>query len=143
MEQLAGIHEPALVLSVEPGKEPNARWLTASKIEAMSIDAGLVILSACNSGFTESSEGADRDQSRETMSALVKAFFEAGARGVMASHWTIDSEQTVSLLKILASVQGSAHPSKGIAETLREAMLAQIRSTNHPRDWAMFSYIGE
>jgi CHAT domain-containing protein len=66
-------------------------WLTADKIELSNIDANLVVLSACNTGAPEKDKGS-------ALSGLARAFFAAGARGVMATTWYIDASKTRDLL---------------------------------------------
>jgi CHAT domain-containing protein len=72
-----------------------------------------VILSACNTvaGGSEKAEA--------------RAFFCAGARALLVSHWAVSSVATVSL--ITNAVSTLAREKKvGRAEALRRAMLAMI-----------------
>ena len=107
----------------------------------MSIDANLVILSACSSGFSITPDRVKQSNDGEPLSALATAFFEAGARGIMVSSWAIDTDRTTKLLMSVATAR-IARPKSRPAEILRDGMLAQISEGSHPRDWAMFTYIG-
>ena len=58
--------------------------LTASEVTTLALDADWVILSACN---TASSDGGG-----EALSGLARAFFYAGARALLVSHWAVASD---------------------------------------------------
>ena len=78
---LNGLSEPALALSapeVTGGKSDGL--LTLSEILSLELDADWVVLSACNTG---SASGAGA----EAVSGLGRAFFYAGTRAVLVSHW--------------------------------------------------------
>jgi CHAT domain-containing protein len=97
-----------------------------------------VILSARNTAAAET-KGA------EALSGLARAFFYAGARALLVSHWYVDSEATVAL--ITKSFDGMKADTKiGRAEALRRAMSALIAGggrTAHPSAWAPFVVVGE
>jgi CHAT domain-containing protein/tetratricopeptide (TPR) repeat protein len=136
----AKIAEPALMLSGMTSDESSSeRWLTASNIASISIDADLVVLSACNTG-SGASLGASEEES-EALSGLPRAFFEAGARGVLVTYWSIEAYRTAETLAAAASSLARS-PNKGIADALRDGMLAQLGKVGNPRDWAMFAYFG-
>lgn len=52
-----------------------------------------MILSACNTAG-----GQDTDQGAEALSGLARAFFYAGARALLVSHWAVNSVATVKLI---------------------------------------------
>ena len=82
----------------------------------------------------------------EALSGLARAFFFAGARALLVSHWEVDSEATVTLI---AKAVGEITRDKtvGRAEALRRAMLAMIDGAKpeqaHPSYWAPFIVVGE
>jgi len=108
--------------------------LDASEIAALKLNADLVVLSACNTGAAGG----------EALAGLAEAFFNAGARTVVASHWEVPSLSTVKLMTGLfesfAKTRGS-----GLAEAMRQAQLGLIRdpATAHPYNWAAFTVIGD
>ena len=51
------------------------------------------MLSACNTAL-----GGSGDAAGETLSGLARAFFYAGARALLVSHWVVDSRATVDLI---------------------------------------------
>jgi hypothetical protein len=77
---------------------------------------------------------------------LARAFFYAGARAMLMSHWSVDSAATVKL--ITSAVGATTHDKTlGRAEALRRAMLAMIDKGEarqaHPAYWAPFVVVGE
>jgi CHAT domain-containing protein len=108
--------EPALVLSIpaKPSEEDNG-LLTASEVAALKLNADFVVLSACNTAAGDKA-GA------EALSGLARAFFYAGARSLVVSHWDVDSEATVTLMDGLFAAL-KANPGLSRAEALRLSML--------------------
>src|SRR6185295_17935018 len=91
--------------------------LTASEVTGLKLDADWVILSACNT--------AAGDAGGEALSGLARAFFYAGARALLVSHWPVSSDAAVRLTTTaIAALE--ADPSIGKAEAMRRAMLAEI-----------------
>jgi len=138
--ELTGSNEPGLLMTPPNGKATRGDdgYLSASDVAGLKLDADWVILSACN---TASGETANA----EAMSGLAKAFFYAGARSILVSHWYVDSQATVSLItKAFAELK--RNPKMGRAEALRQAMLALMKSGKnswHPAYWAPFVVLGE
>ncbi|MFT3730535.1 MAG: CHAT domain-containing protein [Hyphomicrobium sp.] len=141
------LDEPALVLS-RP-EHPDAYddgFLTASEIsEDLKLNADWVVLAACNTASADSKPGA------EALSGLAKAFFHAGARALLVSHWRVESESAARLTTATFAIK-SKNKSMGRAEALREAMLAEIDRkpvatadlwNAYPAFWAPFSVVGE
>jgi CHAT domain-containing protein/tetratricopeptide (TPR) repeat protein len=138
--QLTANAEPGLVLTPPTtASADDDGYLSASEIASLKLDADWVILSACNTAAA----GA---QSAEALSGLARAFFYAGARALLVSHWDVDSEATTVLA--IATAQALARdPRLGRAEALRRAMLAMIDGKKakyaHPSYWAPFVVVGE
>ena len=98
-----------------------------------------MILSACNTAAAEA-KGA------EALSGLARAFFYAGARALLVSHWAVDTEATVKL--VTGAVERMASDrTAGRAEAMRQSMLAMIDKGKtyeaHPKFWAPFVVVGE
>ena len=74
----------------------------------MQLDADVVILSACNSG------GPNGETSGESLSGLARAFFYAGARALMVTHWSVNDQATAFLVAGTLKRVGSDH--LGVAE---------------------------
>ena len=62
---------------------------------------------------------------------LARAFFYAGSRALLVSHWYVDLQAAVALTTgAIAALK--ADPSSGRAEGLRKAMLALIDKVSGP-----------
>ncbi len=132
-----GLAQPALVLTPpDRPSEVDDGLLTASEISGLKLNAEWVILSACNTAAADGSPGADG------FSGLAKAFFYAGSKTLLVSHWAVDSKRTVALTsQLFAEARNGASP----AEALRRAMLSLEKNpnTSHPAYWAPFVVVGE
>jgi CHAT domain-containing protein len=134
--------EPALLLTPPPTPtEADDGLLTASEIAQLKLNADWVVLSACNTA------GAGDATSGEALSGLARAFFYAGARALLVSHWAVDSDAAV-LLTTRAFVELRTDVSIGRAEALRRSMQAIIEDRSrsdggHPSFWAPFVVVGE
>jgi tetratricopeptide (TPR) repeat protein/CHAT domain-containing protein len=138
--QVSGTSEPGLLLTPpKTGSETDDGYLSASEIAALKLDADWVILSACNTA-AGGAEGAG------ALSGLARAFFYAGARALLVSHWAVYSDATVALITG-AVKRMAADKTVGRADALRQSMLAMIDSGKpdeaHPAYWAPFVVVGE
>jgi tetratricopeptide (TPR) repeat protein len=133
--------EPALALSIpEKPDDLDDGLLTASEIAQLKLDADWAVLSACNTA-AEDKPGA------EALSGLARAFFYAGARSLIVSHWAVSDEATARLM--IGTFRASARdPRLSHAEALRQSMLSMIDAAKSdaeadPRLWAPFVVVGE
>ena len=133
--------EPSLALTVP--QQPNDfddGLLTASEVAQLKLNADWVVLSACNT-IAGDKPGA------EALSGLARAFFYAGARALLVSHWSVASDAATRLTTATFNIL-KADPKLGRAEALRRAMLAYLSDPSQPRNaypaiWGPFSIIGE
>lgn len=118
----------ALVLTPGPSlKEDGFLWM--EEIYKLSLNADMVVLSACHTGkgLLEKGEG---------VMSLTRPFFFAGARSVIAALWPINDKSTASLMKEFYKliIKG-----RRVNEALRNAKLKMIRSSwAHPFYWSGF-----
>jgi CHAT domain-containing protein/Tfp pilus assembly protein PilF len=144
--QWRGLSEPGLILTppssaedVEALKQDDG-YLGVADIAEFKLDADWVVLSACNTGAGEADD-------EEPFSGLARAFFYAGARAILVSHWAVTTTAAVKLTtRAFEALQ--ADPVIGRAEALRRSMKAAIRDRTwpgaaHPAVWAPFVLIGE
>ena len=94
---------------------------------------------ACNTAV-------DGTPGAEGLSGLAKAFFYAGSRALLVSHWPVFSNAAVAITTRM--LKEPARPGVGRAEAHRHAMLALIDDTDnphyaHPMFWAPFVVVGE
>ena len=134
---LDGLGEPALVMTPPDAASPgDDGLLTAAEVAGLKLNADWVILSACN---TASSDG-----SGESLSGLARAFFYAGARSLLVSHWPVNSAAAVALASGAVAALAD-DPALGKAGALRQAMLSEIAlggSHADPVNWAPFIVVG-
>jgi CHAT domain-containing protein len=140
--ELKGLTEPALVLT--PPAEATAEndgLLTASKIATLKFNADWIVLSACNTAAEDGAPDAGG------LSGLAKAFFYAGARSLLVSHWPVRSDAAVKLTTG-AFGELAKDPVIRRAEALRRAMMPMLDPSQppefaHPLAWAPFVLAGE
>jgi CHAT domain-containing protein len=138
---IAGLGEPSLALTLpKQPTELDDGLLTASEVAQLKLNADWVVLSACNTA------AADRPGA-EALSGLARAFFYAGARALLVSHWSVDSDAATRLTTSTFAIM-TADPKLGRAEALRDAMLAYMNDRGSPLNaypafWGPFSIIGE
>ena len=141
--EITGLKEPALVLTPPPKPtDQNNGLLGTDDILRLKLEKNnWLILSGCNTGAS--------DGSGEGLSALVRAFFYAGAKSLLVSQWSVDDAATERLMtSTLSSYTKHKEVSRG--EALRMAMLQVMRSARgnnayyaHPFAWASFFIVGE
>jgi len=119
--------------------------LLADDALGLDLDADAVILSACNS------IGRGGKLAGESLSALARAFFYAGSRSLLATHWSLNDAAAEQLVAgLLQDYRNNA--GDGLAQSLRAAQLALVASAGrdgmpanlaHPFFWAPMALIGE
>jgi tetratricopeptide (TPR) repeat protein len=137
--------EPGLVMTPPvTASEADDGYLSASEIAGLKLDADWVILSACSTAGPASDKLGAGDA--DALSGLARAFFYAGARALLVSHWAVNSNATVKLIT-RANRELAADANVGRAEAMRRSMAAMIRSgvleEAHPSYWAPFVVVGE
>ena len=133
--------EPGLVLTPPPAAaldRQNDGLLDASEVAQLRLRAALVVLSACNTAGGASGLGG------EALGGLAEAFFHAGARSLVVSHWQVPSAATMDLMTSMFSVLAQ-NGGASAAKALRAAQMKLISqpSTAHPVFWAAFSLVGD
>ena len=134
--------EPGLVLTppaIVATSAANDGLLGSSEIASLRLNADLVVLSACNTAA-----GDNRYGGGEALSGLAEAFFHAGARDMVVTHWQVPSAATTDLMSRMFAGWG-AKGGEDVGDALRDAQLALIaqNKTAHPFFWAAFVAIGD
>ncbi|MEL7534467.1 MAG: CHAT domain-containing protein, partial [Bacteroidota bacterium] len=113
------------------------RYLYAAELFALPLDAELVVLSACNTGYGKLQQG-------EGVMSLAKAFHYAGCPSVVMSLWQVPDQETQQLM---THFYAELKAGKSKSEALRSAKLAyldQVKASElgHPFFWAGFVLSG-
>jgi CHAT domain-containing protein/tetratricopeptide (TPR) repeat protein len=139
---VSGLTEPALALSPVGLLGLEDPLLRLSDIlELRLINTEWVVLSACNTVVG--------DRSGESLGGLARAFFFAGARSLLASHWSVDDRATQALMTNIFQ-RYATDPTLPRAEAVSAAMLSLMEQAQgdmaylaHPFAWAPFVLVGE
>jgi CHAT domain-containing protein len=108
----------------------------------MHLDAEMVILAACNTGG-EGGSGAG-----ESLSGLARAFFFAGARSLLVTHWDANDETTTYLTALFLQAlraNPDAGPAMALAVSQRRMLDESVgprAAQAHPYYWAVEALIG-
>jgi CHAT domain-containing protein len=128
-DALPGLTQPALVMT------PNGDdgLLTASDIAGLRLDADWVILSACDTA-------SGSDPQAGSYSGLASAFFQAGARALLVSHWPVRDDAAA---RLTVTTLSATRKGRNRATALQQAMLALMRDRTipgaaNPAIWAPF-----
>jgi CHAT domain-containing protein len=140
--EIGGLGEPSLALSL-PAKptDDDDGLLRASQVAQLKLNADWVVLSACNT-IAGDKPGA------EALSGLARAFFYAGARALLVTHWDVETKSAVQLTTA-AFAALKAEPMLGRAEAMRRSMLALLHDEKSsplnafPAVWGPFVVVGE
>lgn len=102
--------------------------LTLLDLSQQRLPAGLVALSACETG-------ASRIASGEELQGLVRSCFQAGTAAVLATLWPVEDTASAALM---VRFYEELHRGQSAAAALRAAQLAAASSDQHPYFWAGF-----
>ena len=132
-DEIPYVKEPALVLSLIDNNE-EGRFLTASKIFELNLNADLVGLSACNTGLGIQSAG-------EGVVGLSRAFMYAGTDTVLVSLWSVADESTYHLMvRFFTNLKAGMDKLSALQDAKN-----YLRSIGYdsPFYWASFVLVGE
>lgn len=134
--------EPGLVMTPpDQATEADDGYLSASEAAQLRLNAEFVVLSACNTAASDGRPGG------EGLSGLARAFFYAGARSVMVSHWEVSDAATTTLITAtFADLDRHAAGDPGVRARALQAGQRAVRAErrwSHPAYWAAFTLVGE
>lgn len=125
----------ALVFS-EPLDSLEDNFLQAYEIAQLKLNAGLVVLSACETGYGKFEQG-------EGVLSLARSFMYAGVPSLVVSLWQVNDGSTAFIMN-----QFYANLAKGKTKdiALREAKLSYLNNAKgliaHPAYWSSFIQLG-
>lgn len=134
--------EPGLVMTPpDQATEADDGYLSASEAAQLKLNAEFVVLSACNTAASDGRPGG------EGLSGLARAFFYAGARSVLVSHWEVSDAATTTLITAtFADLDSHAIGDPGVRARALQAGQRAVRAERrwaHPAYWAAFTLVGE
>jgi CHAT domain-containing protein len=137
--EIPGLSKPALAMAAtdDPNESP---LLNLDDVLSLKLNSQWVVLSACNTA------GGERDG--VAMSGLVRGFFFAGTRSVLATHWGVESEASRQLVGAVFT-DYAKDPKAGRAASLRRVQLSMIDGSlgngayAHPFYWAPYAVFGD
>jgi CHAT domain-containing protein len=133
--------EPALALTLpEKPTELDDGLLTASEVAQLKLNANWVVLSACNTA-------SGNNPGAEPLSGLARAFFYAGSRSLLVSHWAAEVDSSIRLMTDTFAALAS-EPNLSHGQALQKAMVKMIDDDKNPtwaapKFWAPFVVVGE
>jgi CHAT domain-containing protein len=138
--------QPALALSFVNDPE-NDGLLERGEILGLSLNADVVVLSACNTA-----SGSGEDDRGEGFSGLARSFMYAGSKSLLVTQWSVESstakrliQQTFALVKTQTTAIALAE-SKGTMIQLGAPLRLSPEiwvSAAHPFFWAPYILVGE
>ncbi|MGB3518202.1 MAG: CHAT domain-containing tetratricopeptide repeat protein [Elainellaceae cyanobacterium] len=106
--------------------------LTAEELLGHSLQAELVVLSACETGQGEITG--------DGVLGLSRSLLASGTPSALVSLWQVPDNTTAILMTSFYQYQRT-EPT--YAHALRQAMLSTLRQNPHPHQWAAFTLLGE
>lgn len=136
------LHPHAPILSslafTENGDSTEDNFLEAWEITHLDLNAELVVLSACETGYGKFQQG-------EGVMSLARAFMYAGVPSLVVSMWQVNDASTAHIMQLFYE-----NLAKGMdkAKALQEAKLDYIQTSKnpflaHPAFWAPFVQLGD
>lgn len=111
-------------------------FLYVSDLYSLTLNADLVLLSACETGMGELYQG-------EGVVSLARAFSYAGAKSVVTSLWSVNDNATLVLMdNLYEEIQNGKSKNKALAEAKRAYLKQNPAHTGHPFFWASFVLVG-
>ncbi|HEY6199096.1 MAG TPA: CHAT domain-containing tetratricopeptide repeat protein [Candidatus Binatia bacterium] len=118
-------------LLLAPQSKDDGR-LKVGEIFALNLQAGLVVLSACETGLGKLSNG-------DELIGLTRAFIYAGTPSVVTTLWKVNDRASYELMRLFYEALKTSKK----AEALRQAQLETMKQFPEPFYWAAYQLTGE
>lgn len=117
------------------GKKPSQAFITPREIQHKKLKAKLVVLSACQTGLGVPHKGG--------VIGLTRAFQLAGVDHVLMSLWSINDEETATIMSMFFTQYLNDKKFISPHEALRKAIIKyKSEISSDPKYWAAFSVFG-
>jgi len=117
-------------LLVEAGASDDG-YLETDEIAALNLSARLVILSACDTA-------APGDGSGNGYSGLAAGFLEAGAQGLLVSHWPVRDDAAAAITTRLVELSQDRDMDVALQTAMAEMRAGDLPGADNPAIWAPF-----
>lgn len=109
--------------------------LDAASIRRLHLRAGLVTLSACETGLGRPVRG-------EGFIGLTHAFLAAGARSVVATSWRVGDPTTADFMQTFYEHVAAGESVAAALQTTKQAWASRRDERGHPSRWAPYIFVG-
>ena len=117
---------PSLVFRLPKGATGEKAFLTSAEIAKLNLKNSWIVLAACDTANALKNDNA--------LGSLLNAFYFAGAKQVLATHWQIDNLKTVKFMTGLAkSMTQTGHT--GLSKMLQDQQLKAMNEGVPPSIW--------
>jgi CHAT domain-containing protein/tetratricopeptide (TPR) repeat protein len=128
------LHSRILLAGTGAGADTNDGWIEAWELMRMGLNADLAVLSACESGRGQVTDG-------EGLVGLTWALFVSGVKNAVVSQWRVESESASALMVGMHKrVRAGQRPSVALRGSVLEVM--KDERYRHPMYWAAFVSVG-
>lgn len=119
-------------IALTPGPNQDG-YVSPAELAALSLDADLVVLSACRTaaGLVIAGEGVQ---------GLTAPLLQAGARSIVATRWRIGDQAALDMIQPFYDALAAGLP---VADAVRAAKLAALRRGVPAREWASLIVVGD
>ncbi|MBC7777177.1 MAG: CHAT domain-containing protein [Phycisphaerae bacterium] len=116
---------------------PENRLLSVGELYNLSLNADLVLLSACETGIGEQQRG-------EGVVSLARAFAFAGAKSIVASLWSVNDKSTMLVMdNFYAGLKMGKPKNVALANAKLRYLEKNPGQPSHPFFWAGFVGVGD
>jgi CHAT domain-containing protein len=133
-DKVAGIEEPALVLSQNKNTLPDDGFLTISEAMVLNLRSDITVIAACRTAMGRLVPG-------EGVLGLGRAFQYGGSKSVVASLWPIPEDESNKFVERYFYYLNNGSDKSAALRLARGEMRSEGRA--HPFFWAPFILLGE
>ncbi len=119
-----------------PGAQDQFEKLYVRDIYNLSLNADLVVLSACQAGIGKLQRG-------EGIISLSRAFAYAGAKGIVTTLWSVNDEKTKDFMLAFYGHLRKMPAAEALWQTRRDFLDKRTGEALHPYFWAGFIGVGD
>jgi len=121
----------------EDGSKEEDNFVEAHELSTMELDASLVVLSACETGYGKFQDG-------EGVLSLARSFMYAGVPSLIVSLWQVNDNSTeMIMLSFYSNLNEGMTKSEALQKAKRTYLKSVVPMLAHPAFWAAFIQLGD